>query len=114
MNALVCSSRDAAIMQSQAWIDAEGLGDVAKAKHFVQKIPLNKVYYIDPGENMVYENYLFYPPHITITEGLRQEADDINTRKLVKINSLEEQIKEIRLNMPTMPELTPRGEIYND
>ena len=28
MNALVCATRDAAIMQSQAWIDAEGLGDV--------------------------------------------------------------------------------------
>jgi hypothetical protein len=108
MNALVCATRDAAIMQSQAWIDAEGLGDVAKAKHFVQKIPLNKVYDMAAGE--ANENYLFYPPHITITEGLRQEAAEINTLKMVKINNLEDQIKAIRENMPPMPRLTPLPE----
>ena len=35
MNALVCATRDAAIMQSQAWIDAEG----RRCRSFCQKIP---------------------------------------------------------------------------
>lgn len=103
MNALVCATRDAAIMQSQAWIDAEGLGDVAKAKHFVQKIPLNKVYDMAAGE--ANENYLFYPPHMAITEGLRQEAAEINARKLNKIANLENQIKELRRNLPALTPL---------
>ena len=100
MNALVCATRDAAIMQSQAWIDAEGLGDVAKAKHFVQKIPLNIIYNLS-------EVYLFYPPDAPTTSGLRQEATEINTLKMVKINNLEDQIKAIRKNMPIMPRPTP-------
>jgi|TARA_R110000824_G_scaffold79775_6_gene200917 hypothetical protein len=111
MNAIVCSSRSAAMTLSQAWIDAEGLGDVALAKYFVQKIPLNVIYYMDPGENQIYENYLFYPPHFNVIMELRQDADEINTRKLAKINNLEEQIKNIQENMSTVPEINTRRDI---
>ena len=100
MNALVCANRDAALLQSQAWIDSEGLGEVVKPKHFVQKIPLNKVYQLS-------DVYLFYQPEPAAIEQYRQEAAEINTRKMVKINNLEDQIRAIKENMPPMPRVMP-------
>jgi hypothetical protein len=98
MNALVCANRDAALLQSQAWIDSEGLGEVVKPKHFVQKIPLNKVYQLS-------DVYLFYQPEPAAIEQYRQEAAEINARKLNKIANLENQIKELRRNLPALTPL---------
>ena len=55
--------------------------------------------------------YLFYPPHFNVIKELRQDADEINTRKLAKINNLEEQIKNIQENMSTVPEINTRRDI---
>ena len=38
MNGMICQGREAGLLQAQAWIDSNQLGDVAKAKWFVQKI----------------------------------------------------------------------------
>ena len=65
------------------------------AKWFVQKIPLNKIYSMD-------NVYLFYPPDAPTTEALRQEAAEINARKLTKIMDLQDQIKELQRNLPDM------------
>jgi len=102
MNGMICQGRDAGLLQAQAWIDSNQLGDVAKAKWFVQKIPLNKVYNMD-------NVYLFYPPDAPTTEALRQEAAEINARKLTKIMDLEDQIKELRRNLPA-PQQIPDEE----
>jgi len=98
MNGMICQGREAGLLQAQAWIDSNHLGDVAKAKWFVQKIPLNKVYNMD-------NVYLFYPPDAPTTEMLRQEAAEINARKLNKIANLENQIKELRRNLPAIEPL---------
>ena len=98
MNGMICQGREAGLLQAQAWIDSNHLGDVAKAKWFVQKIPLNKIYNMD-------NVYLFYPPDAATTELLRQEAAELNARKLNKIANLEEQIKELRRNLPKMEAL---------
>ncbi|MHA1290472.1 MAG: hypothetical protein ACTSPB_24075 [Candidatus Thorarchaeota archaeon] len=95
MNGMICQGREAGLLQAQAWIDSMKLGEVAKAKWFVQKIPLNKVYNMD-------NVYLFYPPDAPTTEALRQEAAELNARKLTKIMALEDQIKELRSNLPDM------------
>jgi len=95
MNGMICQGREAGLTQAQAWIDSMKLGEVAKAKWFVQKIPLNKIYSMD-------NVYLFYPPDAPTTEALRQEAAEINARKLTKIMDLEDQIKELRSNLPDM------------
>ena len=85
MNGMICQGRAAGLTQAQAWIDSMKLGEVAKAKWFVQKIPLNKIYSMD-------NVYLFYPPDAPSTEALRQEAAEINARKLTKIMDLQDQI----------------------
>jgi len=95
MNGMICQGRDAGLTQAQAWIDSMKLGEVAKAKWFVQKIPLNKIYSMD-------NVYLFYPPDAPTTEALRQEAAEINARKLTKIMDLQDQIKELQRNLPDM------------
>ena len=46
--------------------------------------------------------YLFYPPDAPTTEALRQEAAEINARKLTKIMDLQDQIKELQRNLPDM------------
>ena len=102
MNGMVCQGREAGLLQAQAWIDSNHLTDVAKAKWFVQKIPLNKVYNMD-------NVYLFYPPDASTTEALRQEAADLNARKLKKIMDLQEQIQDLRSSMPA-PEKIPDEE----
>jgi hypothetical protein len=100
MNGMICQGRDAGLTQAQAWIDSMKLGEVAKAKWFVQKVPLNKVY----SSNGLDTNnvYLFYPPDAPTTEALRQEAAEINARKLTKIMDLQDQIKELQRNLPDM------------
>lgn len=95
MNGMICQGREAGLLQAQAWIDNNKLTDVAKAKWFVQKIPLNKIYTMD-------NVYLFYPPDAPTTESLRQEAAEINARKLTKIMDLQDQIKELQRNLPDM------------
>mgnify|MGYP003124512436 FL=1 len=95
MNGMICQGREAGLLQAQAWIDSKQLTDVAKAKWFVQKIPLNKIYSMD-------NVYLFYPPDAPTTEALRQEAAEINARKLTKIMDLQDQIKELQRNLPDM------------
>jgi hypothetical protein len=95
MNGMICQGRAAGLTQAQAWIDSMKLGEVAKAKWFVQKIPLNKIYSMD-------NVYLFYPPDAPTTEALRQEAAEINARKLTKIMDLQDQIKELQRNLPDM------------
>jgi hypothetical protein len=100
MNGMICQGRAAGLTQAQAWIDSMKLGEVAKAKWFVQKVPLNKVY----SSNGLDTNnvYLFYPPDAPTTEALRQEAAEINARKLTKIMDLQDQIKELQRNLPDM------------
>ena len=95
MNGMICQGRAAGLTQAQAWIDSMKLGEVAKAKWFVQRIPLNKIYSMD-------NVYLFYPPDAPTTEALRQEAAEINARKLTKIMDLQDQIKELQRNLPDM------------
>ena len=95
MNGIICQGREAGLLQAQAWIDSMKLSEVAKAKWFVQKIPLNKIYSMD-------NVYLFYPPNAPTTEALRQEAAEINARKLTKIMALQDQIKELQSNLPDM------------
>ncbi len=102
MNSIICQGREAGLLQAQAWIDSNQLGDVAKAKWFVQKIPLNKIYNMD-------NVYLFYPPDAPTTAALRQEAAEINARKLNKIAHLEDQIRELRRNLPE-PQAIPDEE----
>ena len=102
MNGMICQGREAGLLQAQAWIDSNHLTDVAKAKWFVQKITLNKIYNMD-------NVYLFYPPDAPTTEALRQEAADLNARKLKKIMDLQEQIQNLRSSMPA-PEQIPDEE----
>ena len=107
MNSMICQGREAGLLQAQAWIDSNHLGDVAKAKWFVQKVPLNKIY---SSTGWVTNNiYLFYPPDAPTTEALRQEAADLNARKLKKIMDLQEQIQDLRSSMPA-PEQIPDEE----
>ena len=96
MNAMICAGREAALCQSQAWIDNEGLTEVAKAKWFVQKVPLNIIY------DVSFEPFLFYSPDGATTSELRQEAAELNARKLKKIMDLEQEIKQLRLNLPEL------------
>ena len=103
MNSMICPGREAGLLQAQAWIDSNHLGDVAKAKWFVQKIPLNKVY----SSNGLDTNnvYLFYPPDAPTTEALRQEAAELNARKLKKIMDLQDQIQDLRSSMPAAEQI---------
>mgnify|MGYP003646398571 FL=1 len=79
----VISDKKQAIDIAQAWINSNGLNDVCKAKNFVMKIPVNKIYQMD-------EAYLFLIPTHNIFEELSDKADGINALKLTKIRELEE------------------------
>ena len=88
----VISDKKQAIDISQAWINSNGLNDVCKAKNFVMKIPVNKIYQME-------EAYLFLVPTNNIFEELSEKADGLNAMKLSKIRALEEEVASLRSSM---------------
>ena len=88
----VISDKKQAIDIAQAWINSNGLNDVCKAKNFVMKIPVNKIYQMEAA-------YLFLVPTDKIFEELSEKADEINVVKLSKIQALEEQAASLRSSM---------------
>jgi len=92
----VISDKKQAIDIAQAWINSNGLNDVCKAKNFVMKIPVNKIYQMD-------EAYLFLIPTHNIFEELSDKADGINALKLTKIRELEEEAASLRSSMMPAP-----------
>ncbi len=85
----VFSTRDDALSMSASWIAQNQLTEVAKPKWFVQKVPLNKIY------NMK-EAYLFVIPPQEVQANLRQDAAELQARKLNKIADLEGQLAALK------------------
>jgi hypothetical protein len=92
----VIDDKKQAIDISQAWINSNGFHDVCKAKNFVMKIPVNKIYQME-------EAYLFLVPAPKIFEELSEKADGINATKLSKIRALEEEAASLRSSMMPSP-----------
>lgn len=100
MKTQVIGDKKQAIDISQVWINSNGLNDVCKAKNFVMKIPVNKIYQME-------EAYLFLVPTSKIFEELSEKADELNAIKLSKIQALEEQAASLRSSMvPNKPTTT--------
>ena len=105
----VIGNKKQAIDISQDWIDSNGLNDVCKAKNFVMKIPVNKIYQMEAA-------YLFLIPTSTIFIELSDKADELNVTKLSKIKDLEDQAAALRASITSISpdkSFDPKGDRPN-
>ena len=96
MQAQVTDNKEMALKASQEWIDSNGLNDVCKSKNFVMKIPVNKNYQMPQA-------FLFLIPSDEVKNNLSDQADELNAKKLSKIQALEEEAAALRASMMSAP-----------